>query len=243
MVGRYKNMNKVTLKFCTLLFLIAIGTPLFGQIGISTAYRINDANAWKLAPAADPSQETELLGNGISLGLDYWFRLKNQRIEFMPEVNYAQFDQFQLNGSDLDRSNRAFSFFFNANIYPLDLVSDCNCPTFSKQNDLFQKGFFVQLSPGFSYFMHELASEERKVETTSSAVSMGLALGLDVGVSNILTISPLVGFRYFFGAELEDITDPELPLIDNLLLQDTGSNISQFYTGLRVGWRFDRRNY
>ena len=194
-------------------------------------------------PDAAMNQQTELLGNGFGIGLDYWFRLKSQRIEFLPEINYAQFNQYQLNGSDLDRSNQAFSFFFNVNIYPLDLVSDCNCPTFSKQNDLVKKGFFVQVSPGFSYFLHDFTSDERKVEISSSAFSLGTALGLDVGVSNVLTITPVAGFRYFFNAELEDISNPQLPLIDNLFLKDTKTNISQIYAGLRLGWRFDRRNY
>ncbi len=224
------------------LFLILV-LPASAQVGITTTYRLNDAADWLLQPISGSASQTELLGNGVSLGVDYWFRLKNTRIEFLPEINYASFNQFQLNGSSIDRSNEMYSFFFNTNIYLLDLVNDCNCPTFSKQNDLVKKGFFVQISPGFSYGVHDLSSEERVVELNSSAFSVGLGLGLDVGVSNILTITPLAGFRYFFAANLEGVDGTEQPLIENLQLNDPTSSITQFYIGARLGLRFDKKNY
>ncbi len=218
----------------TLLFL-ACAFWTHAQFGITGAYRFNDATAWVLNDQ-NGARQTELLGDGFSFGIDYWLRLKSVRIEFLPELNYSQFRQDPATG--LSTRARFYSLFLNTNFYLLDFFGDCDCPTFSKQNPIFQKGFFLQLSPGLSYADLELRQGEDRTSASSPAFSIGAAAGLDIGLSDLLTVTPLAGARYFFPVSwegLNKITD-DLP---GSMLDDETSSIFQFYAALRLGFRFD----
>ncbi|MEM1217192.1 MAG: hypothetical protein AAGJ82_15965, partial [Bacteroidota bacterium] len=129
---------------------------------------------------------------------------------------------------------------FNTNFYVLDFEGDCDCPTFSKQGPGLQKGLFLQLSPGWSYFSQTLNDNLFGVQVTDniSAFNFGLGLGLDLGLSDLVTITPQVGFRYYPSVEWPALGD-ESPIILPTEIQ-AESSLQQLTAGLRLGIRLDQ---
>lgn len=197
------------------------------QVGINLAYQLNQTDGW-LADEVSGS----VLADGYKVGLDYWFRLKNQRIEFMPELSYAFYESAPA-ANTYDFRIEFFSLQFNTNIYLLDLLNDCNCPTFSKQNDFFQKGFFIRLAPGVTgiRFNGKQATMEPNSRLGQLQPMLALGAGLDIGISDLMTISPVFTANYipnakWNGSDLYTIYQPT-------------ADFWQFTAGLRLGLRFD----
>src|SRR5690606_16845737 len=129
----------------------------------------------------------------------YWFRLKNKRIEFLPEIGYAGSNNKNV-GTGPPNQMRTVYFQFNTDLYFLDFGSDCNCPTFSKQNDVIKRGLFFELSPGVELRKLDidyLEANELATRTFSQTVpKLYAGFGLDIGVSDLITITPLAGMSW-----------------------------------------------
>lgn len=198
-----------------------------GQIGINLGYQINDTDGWQ---AVDNG--SSVVADGYKVGIDYWFRLKNQRIEFTPELSYAFYESVPL-ANVYDFKIEFFSFQFNTNFYLLDLLNDCNCPTFSKQNDFFKKGFFIRVAPGitgirFNNNDPDLADWPNEFGNLQPMIALGA--GLDIGLSDLITISPIFTANYipnakWNGGGIAPINNPT-------------SDFWQYTAGLRLGLRF-----
>ncbi|MCC6460399.1 MAG: autotransporter outer membrane beta-barrel domain-containing protein [Saprospiraceae bacterium] len=178
------------------------------------------------------------------LGVDYWFRLKDYRIEFFPTLSYAQFKQTQAlaNASDLVAQFKlsAFGFALNTNIYPFDFEGDCHCPTWSKQNPFFKKGFFFQVSPGVLYSQNsvvEASGEPNAFDYSNVAFHLGIGIGLDIGLSDFLTLTPYARIKRHFGVEWEGLNErlPGNAAADATLNE---SAVNQLEAGLRLGIRW-----
>jgi len=145
-----------SLVLISLLFL-ATASTLHAQFGLRASYQIHQAEDWQVL---DPimNQTTGLPGNSYAMGIDYWLRLPNMRIEFLPTLSYAQSSATLPDSHTFD--GQWFAFRLNTHIYLFDLLGDCDCPTFSKQNDFLRKGFFVNISPGVSYATFDSDSPE-----------------------------------------------------------------------------------
>jgi hypothetical protein len=60
---------------------------LHAQFGINAAYRFNNAPDLKIIKSFDgTNEEFDVLSDAVSIGVDYWLRLKNYRIEFLPQL-------------------------------------------------------------------------------------------------------------------------------------------------------------
>jgi len=230
------------MRILLLIGFLAFAFQLNAQLGLTGSARFNDAQDWSYP--ASIAEGTNPLGNAWAVGLDYWIPLGQTRIDLLPELNFGRSVQtLNIIGIPYEFSQNAFSLFLNTNFYLLDLEGDCDCPTFSKSGDFFQKGFFLQVSPGVSYFQHSIQIQESTVvniEEDAFAFSVGIGAGLDIGLSDFLTLTPMAGFRYYFpsewaGLEKLFITAEPDPLFE------TESAIQQFWAGLRLGIRFDQR--
>lgn len=231
-------MLKQILIFCFLVFTV---TTTRAQFGINAGYRWNNASDW-VEQSDDNNQELELLGDGLSVGMDYWFRLKNIRIEFTPELNYSRFNNSFTDNREIN--SQFLSLFFNTNFYLFDLFNDCDCPTFSKQSNLLQKGFFLQLSPGVSYLRNDgitFNPENNLIsfDKDSFTFSLGAAAGIDLGISDMITITPLVGLRYFPEAEWENLNEFSRN-VPRASVRSNVTSIFQYHAGLRLGIRLDQ---
>ncbi len=229
--------------FLCLLFGLSLTTGAFAQFGLSAHYTHTD-----YATAYDPAYANREWGtdhpkNGFRIAVDYWFRLNKPRIEFLPTLSFTRGQTFELTDGGDPLGQLVYqhgSFFLNTNIYLFDLAGDCGCPTFSKGGPALQKGLFLQLGPGVTLARNQVSNAPTGgplTNGTQSSTHWGVqgGLGLDIGLSELLTVSPVVGVRYYpEGPELYDlprsaeVTDPAAP------------GVWQYFGGLRLGLRFDQ---
>lgn len=218
-------MRRLTLflSFCCFFSLLSQKTN--AQIGINAGYQINETDSWISENTAQ-----SVVANGYKAGIDYWFRLKNKRIEFTPELSYAFYKSLSSTGS-ADYKVEFFNFQLNTNIYLLDLLNDCNCPTFSKQNNFIQKGFFIRVAPGVSLPRFQQTRLDLDANSGDLQPMLALGLGLDIGLSDLLTISPILTANYLPNVEWRG-PDP-------LAMNAPNADFWQINAGIRLGFRFD----
>ncbi len=210
----------------TLLLPVALlfGLSLSAQVGITTLYNFNDAR--QSVDNGTFQELSPIYENGPELALNYWFRLPKNRVEFLPTVYYTTA------GDRVKWSE--YGFQFKTNIYVFDLATDCDCPTFGKQGPQLDKGFFLQLSPGVA--RHGLRGTPADGQSTS--FTLGAGMGIDFGVSNLLTITPLVSFRHHFGNFYEsDFIDADNQPVEYR------NRLTSYQVGLQATFRFDKKRY
>jgi len=226
-------------------------TVLSAQFGVSAKYNSNNFSDWNDFISQSPNTTAdEIHENGYEFGLNYWMRLKDKRIEFLPELSYSINSMITSNTLSpiaippVEVGMRSFNINIPAHFYFLDLNSDCNCPTFSKQNDFLSKGLYVFINPGISYNMHSATGGET-VNFTNSGISyrLGVGLGYDVGLSDLLTITPFFSYNYGYGyssdhlIELTSIVCGECSVLPN-----QRSTLTQLQFGLRFSFRPDYKS-
>ena len=147
-------------------------------------------------------------------------------------------------GQEVDQEFSAsfIGFDFNTNLYLLDFASDCDCPTWSKDGSILDAGFFVQISPGVAYGDFSAQSTVGEEQNTSdddhTAFKFGLGIGLDVGLNDIVTITPLITWQRYFGVEWESLSTQ----VTNDVIPEDGNettDLDQLFFGLKVQVRLD----
>jgi len=221
------------MKNSLLFLLLALPCILTAQFGLHGSYQNNTQ--------VSQFPSNDFPASGFAVGLDYTFRLAQNRIEFFPELNYSQIQTSEFapdeRGTSLFLKDNAFGFYFNTNVYVFDFAGDCDCPVFSKDGNFFKKGFFLQVSPGINYHNYlfeeysEFANDTPRVVTDDNfSYSLAGGAGIDIGLSEHLTISPYFRARYHFDTEIEgyvgDVSIPELS--DNFAMW-------QMNAGVRIG--------
>ena len=211
----------------SLLFFCALLLTTFAsaQVGVTGFYNFNSARA---VGDVNPDFDNELpYENGPELAVNYWFRLPKNRIEFQPTLYYSQPGE--------ESGYREAGFQFKTNIYVFDLGTDCDCPTFGKQGPQLEKGFFLQLSPGVA--RHWIKSPVID-GINATALSLGAGVGVDFGISNLLTLTPIASVRHtltdFTGNNFTDVDGQEL---------DIQGRLTTFQLGLQATFRFDKKRY
>ncbi|NUN99878.1 MAG: hypothetical protein HUU01_04595 [Saprospiraceae bacterium] len=224
--------------------LLGMATGAGAQVGLNASYfKAKDAS-WYIHSPGDQSAAVALMENGFSLGVNYWFRLKNYRVEFLPELG-AGFSETNWtrpdNNSDLTFRHTAINFFFNTQFYLLDIKGDCDCPTFSKEGPTFEKGLFLFLSPGATLLHTRANSATEMADEQTLSFNIGGGIGMDFGVSDFLTITPLLGLRYYPESNLPALEEVKPWLGPNYEFLTT-KTLTQYFAGLRVSVRFDYDN-
>lgn len=230
-------------------FLLLFLPPLQAQVGLSGSYVQWQIPDWEqlVEEEASPAARDALYRNAYKVGIDYWFRLKNVRVEFFPELAFSRVEADMSNwATDFDRyelRNQSLHVQLNTHFYVLDFFGDCDCPTFSKQDPFLQKGFYLELSPGIARQHFQRAIETSDFETYGTTYQFTLAAGagVDIGVSEFLTVTPYIRAWYFFNAVWPELRD--LPIY-NFTSGPAGLDIAgqQYWLelGLRLGIRWDQ---
>lgn len=239
---------KYTTSFRNILaasLLVIFAIPAQAQFGISGAYRLSQDDFITSTNVNGGS-----FGNGYEVALDYWFRLKKKRIEFLPTISYANYsgtDQIDAVAdlfNDVKFNINEFGFQLKTNFYLFDFGEDCDCPTWGKQGPAFHKGFFLQLAPGYSFFQSKASNENvlftEKASNNQSLLSVSAGAGIDIGINNLITITPQFGYRYYFGKYDWTETTKVTPLSTS---NKREANISNLYAGIRLGIRLDGKKY
>jgi hypothetical protein len=192
---------------------------------------MNDYN--QLNDVVTLPNDGKVFQNSFEIGIDYWARLKNYRIEFYPEIsvntsktNISQFELEYLQKAGL-------KFLVNTRFYPFDFMGDCDCPTFSKQGNWLSKGIFIYVSPGLNWEKYEANTDV--IDMNNFTWSIGSGIGLDIGVNDFITLSPFVGYRYNSNVDW-------IELARRIGRTNLEFNYTQVQFGLRIGIRFDYIN-
>jgi len=242
-------MNLLT--FC--IFLLFTASNTFAQIGISYGFLNQSFEEWETYAIINNFQigdNEELFEDGHYWGIEYWFRLKQQRIEFTPELFFNQ-QRSQLISTDplslnhqLDLKSISYGINFKTQIYWLDLEGDCDCPTFSKSEPFFKRGFYTIISMG----AYQFQNQANLVTTSSISVQnhnqfngkLGTGLGLDIGISNLLTLSPFVIHEWHHSL---DLGQGIIPAEGNGLVEPIETYRTVWMYGLKFVLRFDQKRY
>ncbi len=211
--------------------LLILPGSLLGQTGISGAYKTFVANGWYDHLRQENAVNVGTM-NGYAVGIDYWFRLPKKRIEFLPQLSYEKYSK-SIAGTG-DYGHEVLGFYFNTNIYPFDFGSDCDCPTWSKEGNLLAKGFFFQLSPGAWYLKNSLTPAQQAVKEGNYTWTLGAGIGLDLGLAEFLSLTPMVKFYYSPGNtwSIPDVKGE--PVV-------VESAVQQIFAGLRLGFRWKQQ--
>ena len=217
--------------YLTLCLLLA--TSLSAQFGIQLNITQPVASETEFDGSGEVPERDYNLGQELSI--NYWFRLPNQRVEFLPTLRFGLAEQagqqFQLAEYGAD---------FKVNVYPFDFLGDCDCPTFGKQGPQLQKGFFLQLAGGYSFYDAEFGAEVKSPNRENgSSFTYGGALGLDIGLSNLITLTPIVGVRT--GTSPFQETELTLPAGPTPVIH--APKLTTFHAGLLVSFRLDHKKY
>ena len=235
-----KFVSRTMLKRYIYLLLILCPIVSYGQFGINVKY---------LFGQSETLDAYYLSQDGLQASLEYGFRLKEKRLEFHPGLGY-RFTFFEkkdnYSGADLRGYFNAIDLDFNTSIYPFDFGGDCDCPTFSKDGNVIKKGFFLEVSPGLTY--QTLYREDyitipdtwpmHPISSSNLAWKISLGAGLDIGLTEEFTLTPLFSWTKISKEEYEGLTD----------YGKTGILDDQTYlgAGLRLAYKPDpkrRRRY
>ena len=199
--------------------------PIWGQFGVRVKFNNNNFSDFNNNQL---TQDRSAFSGSLEIGLDYWLRMKNYRIEFLPEISYERNTEDIITGNKVTFS--AISFFLNTNIYFMDFQGDCDCPTFSKEGGFVAKGLHLILSPGiskYSFKVNNFTEGEGNLNWNA-----GIGLGMDIGVNDLITATPFVLYRYRSGLKWDSLEE----FVNN---GDTDTSANQFQFGLRIGFRPD----
>ncbi len=231
---------KILKKAIPVIIFCFIFTSVFSQFGARAKYNLNTFSGFdQYIDDHTTGSNDKIFSSSIGFGLDYWFRLKNYRIEFLPEAHMGLKTSSTFNSQGTITNLSYFGFNFNTQIYLFDLEGDCDCPTFSKQGPSLKKGFFFNVSPGLLLTNKDIANELLDPPISSSHLNfkIGLGVGYDIGISDLFTITPMVSYNLTPGMLFNDLRNigfvsPSSPSVIE-------SSMNQLEFQLRFGFRPD----
>jgi hypothetical protein len=222
-------------KLLFLVVLLSLSYSAKAQLGANVKYNYNDAPEWNKIVSHDLDNEVTVFQNAFEYGLDYWIGMEYVRVEFFPEFSYSK-SETEIIGLVEDVRNykqQAISFTANTHIYIFNFSIDRPCPTNQFLNFM-QKGWFIQLSPGVSYFMNDYDIDGEVVKGNNIALKLGAGVGFDVRLGDAVIITPFFKFNYYPGAKFEGLLEAH-PL-DPLDGYTNDSKITQKQIGIRIGF-------
>ena len=218
-------------RFIFTVSFILISLSANAQFGIRTSYNINSAAKWNTFFSGLDARNDDIFSTSVSLTLDYWLRLPNHRIEFYPNISYHQANTTII-GNAVDLSLRQMGAGIIAHVYILDLVDDCDCPTFSKQSGFVKKGIFVLAGIGGDYA--QKAIDDSSFDDGNLDFKASLGMGIDLGISDLITVTPFVQFQYHPAISWHEVGVPFGEGSGNV-----ETSLSQIQIGARLGFRTD----
>jgi len=228
------------------LFLLPFIT-IHAQVGFSFSYGQLNHPDWDELVRNNDNTAFDLPNDGPFLNtawrviIDYTHKIiKDKRIDFHPELSwsYSDFETINLQtGEPINLALNLLGFHYNTNIYLLDLDGDCDCPTWRKEGPTFKKGFFIQLSPGVNIFNKTIDLEGNNFKENDVVFSLGAGAGMDIGLNEMLTITPFVKANLFLSTDWTDLNTLRIIEIE----MEDGQNqtsFNQLSVGIRVGFNF-----
>jgi hypothetical protein len=228
LVRQLKNMKK------TISFIIFLNLAIFsfGQLDITLQYQSPSYANWEESVQSRFGNEEQLIDYAIYGGMAYRLYPTDIRLGILPEIGYSYGS-----GQAVDLSN-TFNYSMSevgikvaAQLFPFDLYGDCNCPTFGRQNDFFQRAFYLKINAGAQY---QRLQVQGMLEDANFAFIAGGGAGLNIALSQLLTLAPEINFHKVFNAKWDGFSE----LHDRTVANDK-SNGNLFNVGLRFSFYFE----
>ena len=182
---RLWNKCKAMIRLIITGIFIFLSFQLSAQVGLSLGYQSLNFNPEENGRSFDQRYD------GPVVTIDYWFRLRNYRLEFKPGLSLGL-----LSSGAVDITK--YQAVFSSRIYPFSFDDDCDCPTFSKRSGFFEDGFFLSLSPHFGYYDFSISLPDTAPDHSKDGFlfNMDLGAGIDIGFSDEFTLTPELRYRY-----------------------------------------------
>ena len=214
------NVKSPMSSWLSLVFLLLVPCMGFCQVGVNVRYMFGKS---EILTAENINQD------GVHGAVEYHVRLKEKRLEFRPGLGY----RFSPSGDSFDGQFQSFDFDLGTAIYPFDFGGDCDCPTFSKEGNLIKKGFFVELIPGAGYQLFtRLRSDpddpsKLPIRSKNFVWKMGGAAGIDIGISDRYTITPILSATMLSTSQWEGLnSDGSTGTLDDHVYFGTGIRVT-----------------
>ncbi len=230
------------MRFLILVFFVLTAETLSGQFGVRLKGQYNNFDKWDQVTRNVPnSPGIDLFQYSYELGIDYWFRLKNIRIEFYPEISAmlssSTYSFSPDTGLPQSYKLQAGGIGINTHIYFMDLINDCVCPTFSKQNTFVKKGLFLLVGVKEYIQNKKTTYTDRTVAHRDFATQITAGLGLDIGLTDLFTLTPFFAAAYYPSTKWSGI-NANHGIVHVLPPDESTSNLA-FQVGVRLGFRPD----
>ena len=238
------NISPVTFFFTCAFCLFVLYQKGYSQIGITTGYKTFYAKGWNDLYNEYSTQKAYSL-YGFQVGIDYKIiRAKRYRLEYSPIIIYSYLDQnanypvFNRNSRNNTKlvklSHHQYIFQFNIFSYVFDFKSDITDPAHFERVGLLRRGFFMEIAPVFIHyrnFRHFQNSNyyNEKTEGVSTTIGGSIGVGIDLPLSERLTIIPL--FRYYYFPDYDRYET------------SAKSDLKQIFVGCRLKYNFREQSW
>ncbi len=214
----------------SLLFLFA-SAQLPAQLGLTVAPTQGFAKNWQvMVENYITGRRVDFLKYSNSATIDYTFQLSRPGWQIQPAVHGV-------------RSHVIYEY-QDFSVNSVGLLANVNIAPFIKSNNELRTSksiFYLQFSPGLGYvsrrYIATVLKDDLPVDITlidkSLALNFGLNILLEIKLTQLLTLSPQVGIRYFPNLEWEGFTE----MISDGEFTDEYDKVNwRHYTfGLRIG--------
>ncbi|MBK8955621.1 MAG: hypothetical protein IPM34_08700 [Saprospiraceae bacterium] len=207
--------------------LSIIAIPVYSQIGL----QVFGSNHLFNPETGTRALQTEALKD-VNFGLSYAIQFKKVRIELHPGLSVGYGGGEFLN-SDLNFNQFTAKVLLPMTIYPFDLSSDCNCPTFNKQGEVFEKGLHFIVQPGIGHAWRTVDELDKPENSKTSEAEIGLGIGFDFGLNRHSTLN--------FYALLAQHLNGKYSISEDQKSWIKSSSHLSFQLGLRYLWYSKRR--
>lgn len=221
------------------LFIFLLPIIGFSQVGIKFSVDQAIYDDWN-----NLSGEQDLLKTQYGLGIEYWLRLKNVRIEFFPELSYSQ-SSFESETATSDAHNfqiNSGGLLIKTHFYVMDFNGDCDCPTFSKDGNFFTKGFFLAVAPVLRLEHRKINALDDSFQGSSMQIygQVQLGTGIDFGATKALTITPFFNYIITPSVQWQDIGSAYADPISSFIDEGISAHRA-FQFGMKFNYRLDYR--
>ncbi|MBK7096280.1 MAG: hypothetical protein IPH57_15000 [Saprospiraceae bacterium] len=191
--------------FSVFLFINTAKTQVGVDLIVSQQKFIN----WNDVISDYATEEYHFLRFNYGAGINYWFRLKEYRVEFTPGIYYLYSD-FKFDNPDCSYiyHSHTAGMEFDANIYPFELRKksyEKDCPSFSTRGEYFPKSFFIQVSPGMSGSYRNIT--QKYIRKFDLAGKLDFGFGLDMKLSQRIIIAPIIKYGFTFANDWKGFSE------------------------------------
>jgi len=192
---------KIIKTFGFLVFILFFTLKSFSQIGLDFIGNKNTYKGWNDVLYEKAVKDSEIFSKSYGGGINYWFSLKDFRVEFTPGVYYLYSDFI------LDETEAGVKYIaheagveFDINIYIFDFIRKSykrDCPSFSDGSNWLKKSFFLQASPKLFGAQRSLINSDNDIRHLNIGGKFDFGIGLEIPVTRHFVLAPIV--KYGFG--------------------------------------------